>query len=521
MTDILPISECSTKKENTGRRTSVSADKMRQINRDILKLAIPSILANITVPLVGMVDIAVAGHLDGTAGAAAGMSAATMIGGIAIGSSLFDLLYWNFGFLRIGTGGLAAQAYGRGDRRECAGIFARSLCIALACAMLLIAIQWIFVKAAFLVIDCTPEVQALASRYFFIRIWAAPATLGLMAFKGWFIGMQDSVSPMVTDFVVNGMNIIMSMILALGIPYGERSGDVSMSYGWLLQPMGFDGIAAGTVIAQWSGLLTAVVLLLARYRKNTFSSFMAKDLKNLFRGSGTRRFFSMNTDLFVRSLCFIAIYIGFTTLSARYGDLLLAVSSIMMKILMIFSYFTDGFAYAGEALTGRSIGAGDRTTLRRTVIWTFIWSMGIAMIFMGIYHWAGVPLVRMMTSDQDVVEMSRTYLPWLLLMPIAGCAAFTWDGIYIGATASRAMRNSMLWATAAFAAVWLCGTAALHFVPGLDLTTSPPDAPSTEATRHGILAMHILMAAYFAHLLARTVYLTVRRKTFIPSSPAA
>ncbi len=189
---------------------------MNPINKDILKLAIPSILANITVPLVGMVDIAVAGHLD--------TNAATMIGGIAIGSMLFDLLYWNFGFLRVGTGGLAAQAYGRGDRKECARIFARSIGIAFACAFALIAIQWIFVKAAFLVVDCTHEVQELASRYFFIRIWAAPATLGLMAFKGWFIGMQDSVSPMSVDLTVNLMNVLMSFVLALGLGNYEGMG---------------------------------------------------------------------------------------------------------------------------------------------------------------------------------------------------------------------------------------------------------------------------------------------------------
>ena len=154
------------------------------INRSILKLAIPSIFANITVPLVGMVDIAIAGHLSA--------QAATLIGGIAIGSMLFDLLYWNFGFLRIGTGGLTAQAYGAGNRHECAKILGRSLAMSLIIAMLLIAIQWVVVKLAFLFVDCTPEVQSLATRYFYIRIWAAPATLSLMAFKGWFIGMQDS-----------------------------------------------------------------------------------------------------------------------------------------------------------------------------------------------------------------------------------------------------------------------------------------------------------------------------------------
>lgn len=455
---------------------------MQAINRDILKLAIPSILANITVPLVGMVDIAVAGHLD--------TEAATMIGGIAIGSMLFDLLYWNFGFLRVGTGGLTAQAFGRGDRKECARIFVRALGIALACALVLIAIQWLFVKAAFLVVDCTPEVRHLASQYFFVRIWAAPATLGLMAFKGWFIGMQDSVSPMVTDLVVNGMNIMMSIVLALGLTVGP------LHY----EGMGFDGVAAGTVVAQWTGLLTASTLMFFRYRRNTFSFLAAKDLEGIFRGGETRRFFVMNTDLFVRSLCFIAIYIGFTTISAGYGDLLLAVCSIMMKLLMIFSYFTDGFAYAGEALTGRYIGAGDRPMLRQTVRWTFAWSMGIAVLFMGIYHFGGRWLLEMMTSDIAVINMSEHYLPWLLLMPVVGCAAFTWDGIYIGATASKAMRNSMLWAVLAFVAVWAIGIGILNLVP----------VSSTGNLSYDMLAVHVLMAAYFAHLLARTVHLSSR-----------
>ena len=451
---------------------------MNPINKDILKLAIPSILANITVPLVGMVDIAVAGHLD--------TNAATMIGGIAIGSMLFDLLYWNFGFLRVGTGGLAAQAYGRGDRKECAGIFVRSIGIALACALALIAIQWFFVKAAFLVVDCTPEVQVLASRYFFIRIWAAPATLGLMAFKGWFIGMQDSVSPMTVDLTVNLMNVLMSFVLALGL--GRYEG------------MGFPGIAAGTVVAQYSGMAVALFLLLWKYWRNTFAHLTVPDIKSVFKGAETRRFFVMNRDLFIRSLCFIAIYIGFTIISARYGDLLLAVSSIMMKLLMIFSYFTDGFAYAGEAMTGRFIGAKDEPMLRQTIKWTFVWSMSIALIFMLIYQFAGIPMLKMMTSDPSVVEASREYIPWLLLMPIIGCAAFTWDGIYIGATASKAIRNSMLWAVAAFAGVWSVGIFCLGRL---------------DVERYGYIAMHILMAAYFAHLLARTFYLSVRYRRVI------
>ncbi len=400
---------------------------MRQINKDILKLALPSILANITVPLVGMVDIAVAGHLD--------VNAATMIGGIAIGTMLFDLLYWNFGFLRIGTGGLAAQAYGRGDRKECARILSRALGISIAIAVVLLAIQWVFIKAAFMVVDCTPEVQELASRYFFIRIWAAPATLGLMALKGWFIGMQDSVSAMVADVTVNGMNILMSILLALGLTVGDKA---------ILPGMGFPGIAAGTLIAQWTGLLISLSIIVFKYRKDTMALLHKEDFKGLFKGGETRRFFVMNRDLFIRSLCFIAIYIGFTVISARYGDTLLAVSSILMKLLMIFSYFTDGFAYAGEALTGKYIGAQDRPMVGQTVKWTFVWSMGIALIFMLIYQFAGVPMLRLMTSDSSVIEAAKDYMPWLLLMPVVGCAAFTWDGIYIGATASKAIRNTMI-----------------------------------------------------------------------------
>ena len=452
---------------------------MKPINKDILKLAVPSILANITVPLVGMVDIAIAGHLD--------TSAATMIGGIAIGSMLFDLLYWNFGFLRIGTGGLAAQAYGRGDRRECARILTRAAGISLAIAAFLIAIQWIFVKAAFLVVDCTPEVQELATKYFFIRIWAAPATLGLMAFKGWFIGMQDSISAMVTDVTVNGINIVASFLLALGLTVKDTT---------LVPAIGFSGVAVGTVIAQWTGLIVASVILAMKYGRDTMGQMRKEDLRTLFKGRETRRFFVMNTDLFVRSLCFIAIYIGFTVISARYGDVLLAVSSILMKLLMIFSYFTDGFAYAGEALTGRYIGAGDHPMLRQTVKWTFVWSMGLAFSFMVIYQVAGVPMLRMMTSDPTVVTAAKAYLPWLLLMPPVGCAAFTWDGIYIGATASKDMRNSMLWAVVAFALVWAAGIAVLTMQ---NLATDI----------YNKAAMHILMAAYFAHLLARTVYLTI------------
>ena len=472
------------------------------VNGKILKLAVPSILANITVPIVGMADIAVAGHLDSagsdTASSAAmadPVSTATMIGGIAIGTMLFDLLYWNFGFLRVGTGGLTAQACGRGDMREGASILSRALGIALACSAVLIAIQWLFVKGAFLFVDATPQVKELASQYFFIRIWAAPATLSLMAFKGWFIGMQDGVSPMITDLTVNVMNVLMSIVLALGLHLGAFSFD----------GVGFKGIAAGTVAAQYTGLTVAVSILLLKYWKKVFEGFSAASLAGVFKGGETRRFFSMNADLFIRSLCFIGIYIGFTTLAAHYGDLVLAAGSILMKLMMIFSYFTDGFAYAGGAMAGRYIGSKNRAGLVSTVKYVFIWSMGIAALFMVLYGVAGMPMLRIMTSDAEVVEMCRPYLPWLLLMPVIGCAAFTWDGIYIGATSARTMRNAMIWATAGFFLTYLAGIA----LAGIGVKNA--------AGVSGPTALHILLAAYFVHLLARTVHLSLRYRKVVLS----
>ena len=347
--------------------------------------------------------------------------------------------------------------------------------------------------------DSSPEVQTLATKYFFIRLWAAPATLSLMALKGWFIGMQDSVSAMATDMTVNGMNVLMSIILSLGFAVG------GLHYGG----MGFPGVAAGTVVAQYSGLTVALLLLLWKYRKNTLSTVALPELRGLFKGDETRRFFVMNADLYVRSLCFIAIYIGFTIISARYGDVLLAVSSILMKLLMIFSYFTDGFAYAGEALVGKYIGARDRGMLSQSIKWTFVWSMGLALLFMGVYHFAGMPLLRMMTSDASVIEASSAFLPWLLLMPPVGCAAFTWDGIFIGATASKGLRNSMFWAVVAFVSVWVIGILCLTIM--VERQAVAPDQCDG-------LAMHVLMAAYFAHLLARTVYLTVKARKSVLSA---
>ena len=425
------------------------------MNKRILKLAIPSIFANITVPLVGMVDIAVAGRLG----------SAAAIGAIAVGTMLFDLLYWNFGFLRVGTGGLTAQSYGRRCFRDSIKYMTQGLTVSLSSALIILAIQYLFILVAFEFIDCSPEVAELSKQYFFIRIWAAPATLSLFVFKGWFIGMQNTVSPMAIDVVVNLVNVVASIYLGL------------------YTGMGFAGIALGTVIAQYSGLLLAVALFVIYYKK-LFHYF---DIKAALHLQDLKAFFKLNGNLFFRSLCFMLIYSGFTALAARYGDVQLAVSSIMMKLLMLFSYFVDGFAYAGEALAGKYIGAKDRTQLVRAVKLLFVWSAIIGVISTVAYAVGGEWMVRLMTTEPEVITGTRPYLFWLILMPIISCAAFMWDGIYIGATASVAIRNSMIWACVAFYVV--------YFI-----------------FRGYEQSIQVLWYAYFAHLIARTLYLSLVAK---------
>lgn len=449
------------------------------LHKEILRLAVPSILANITVPLVGIVGIAVAGHLDG--------DAPVLIGGMSVGSLLFDMLYWNFSFLRIGTGGMTAQAYGRGDMKAAAGTLVRAVGVSMAIALACILIQWVFVDFVFLFVKCSPEVRVLAENYFHIRIWAAPATLTLMALKGWFIGMQDSISPMVTDLIVNVVNIVGSICLSMGVAFAGFRG------------IGFNGIAAGTVMAQYSGLIFAVSVILLKYRREVFADFTAEDTGKVFMDSQMKRFFSLNADLFLRSLCIMGIYAGITVISARYGDMMLAVSSILVQLMMVFSYFTDGFAYAGEAMTGKFIGRKDIDAVRSTVKGVFIWSMGVAAVFMALYGICGRQMLYALTSDHDVVSSAMEFIPWLIPMPLVGCAAFTWDGIYVGATASRPIRNSCIWAVSGFFIVWFV----MHGIMKTAIAGNPA------------IAVHILMAAFLVHLIIRMTYETALYKRSI------
>ena len=430
----------------------------RSLNRQILGLAIPSILANITVPFVGIVDLAIAGHLGDAAA----------IGGIAVGTMLFDMLYWNVGFLRVGTGGITAQAYGRRDWKCAAETFVQGIATSLLMAFLCLVIQWLYVWVSFLVLDCTPEVASVAKEYFFIRIWAVPATMSLFVFKGWFIGMQNTVYSMITDIWVNVVNMVASWLLAFHTPLGLK------------------GVAVGTLIAQWTGLALASLLLLGRYR-----SIVARaSIRHAIRWQHIRSFFRINLDLFIRSFSMLVVYNGFTIIATYYGDTQLAVSAVMMKLLLLYSYFVDGFAYAGEALTGRFIGEQDKAQLHRVIRLLFWWCLGIAAVSTLAYAVIPQTLIGIITDDPAVHAGCKPFLFWLLLMPVFSCIAFVWDGIYIGATASRALRNGTVGSAVAFLAVYfLC------------------------ARFFGIQSLYI---AYFAHLIWRSAYQTLfaRREVY-------
>lgn len=437
--------------------------KYSDLNKQVLRLAVPSILANITIPLVGIVDTAIAGHISNSAA----------IGGIAIGTMLFDLLYWNFGFLRVGTAGMTAQHYGANNLSRARQILLQSLSIALAGAFTILLLQWLFVNLALYLVPCSNEVAHFAKQYFYIRIWAAPATLCLMAFKGWFIGMQNTIATMTTDLIVNVVNIIASWILAVHTSLGAL------------------GVAYGTLIAQYAGLTTAIIILFCSGKhyiqvKQTSIPFL-QYLSDTLSWNKLKRLFVLNSNLFVRSLCFMVVYVGFTSIASKYGDNELAVSAIMMKLFMLFSYFIDGFAYAGEALTGRFIGEHNNTSLTVSVKILFIWTIALGLICTLVYGIIGTGMIGLMTNQQELITASQPYVIWLILMPLISCLAFMWDGIYVGATAGKEMRNCMIWSAVCF----LLSYIALQ----------------------NIIGIQALYLAYFVHLAVRTLYLTAKWKT--------
>ena len=391
---------------------------MNTHNREILQIALPSIVSNITVPLLGLIDVTIVGHLG----------AASYIGAIAVGGMLFNIIYWIFGFLRMGTGGMTSQAYGRGDEAEMMRLLTRSTGVGMLIAFTLIVLQYPIERTAFSLIETTPEVERLAATYFRICIWGAPAVLGLYSFSGWFIGMQNSRYPMFIAITQNIVNILMSLVLVYGLE------------------MKIEGVAIGTLVAQYAGWLMAIGLWMHRYKHLRPYA----ELRSLTDKGAMRRFFQVNRDIFLRTLCLVSVTVFFTSAGAAQGEVILAVNTLLMQLFTLFSYIMDGFAYAGEALAGKHIGADNRPALRTMVRQLFVWGIALALAFTLIYGIGGEGFLSLLTNEESVITASSTYFYWVLAIPLAGFAAFLYDGIFIGATATGLMLRAMFVASVAF-----------------------------------------------------------------------
>ena len=400
------------------------------MNRRILHLAIPSIVSNITVPLLGLVDVTIVGHLGATA----------YIGAIAVGGLLFNILYWNVGFLRMGTSGLTSQAYGRKDKEAEIRVLVQAVSVGLFSALAMLILQYPIERLAFRLLDTSAEVEQYAVTYFRICIWGAPAVLAQYGFTGWFIGMQNSRYPMYIAIVMNVINIVCSSCFVF------------------LFGMKVEGVALGTVVAQYSGVIMAWWLWFYNY----------KELRGriTFKGSlqliAMRRFFTVNRDIFLRTLCLIGVTTFFTSTGARQGDVILAVNTLLMQLFTLFSYIMDGFAYAGEALSGRYVGACNLVQLKRAVKALFGWGVGLSLVFTLLYGIGGENFLGLLTNDTLVIETAGHYFYWVLAIPLAGFAAFLWDGILIGATATRFMLWAMLVASGSFFVIYYCFSGATN-----------------------------------------------------------
>lgn len=391
---------------------------MNKENKEILAIALPSIVSNITVPLLGLVDVTIVGHLGAT----------SYIGAIAVGSMLFNIIYWIFGFLRMGTGGMTSQAYGANDRDESMRLLMRSTTVGMFISLALIAMQCPIEHIAFILIDSTPEIEQLAQTYFRICIWGAPAVLGLYSFSGWFIGMQNSRFPMLVAITQNIVNILASLILVYGLG------------------LKIEGVALGTLIAQYAGLIMALGLWLYRYRK----FYQPANRLNFLSRQAMMRFFHVNRDIFLRTLCLVAVTVFFTSTGASQGEVILAVNTLLMQLFTLFSYIMDGFAYAGEALTGKHIGANNRQALHQMIKQLFRWGIGLSLAFTLLYGIGGEKFLELLTDETEVIQAADTYFYWVLAIPFAGFSAFLFDGIFIGATATSMMLRSMLTASTSF-----------------------------------------------------------------------
>ena len=391
------------------------------MNREILRLALPNITSNITVPIMGIAGTVIAGRWGGSA---------STIGALAIGVSIFNFIYWNCGFIRMGTSGLTAQAFGAGDMKGATLMLARAAFVSCVVGFGVLALQRPIGLAALEIMHG----DEMVADYFFARIWAVPAGVMLFGLNGWLTGMQNAIIPMIVAIAVNVIHIACSVWFAFGFD------------------LGIIGIAYASVAAQWSGVTVTLIITWLHYRRR-FTAISWREVMDL---AAMRKFFVINRDIIVRTLCIVAAYTFFTAASARMDDpVMLAVNTILLQLFTLFSYMNDGFAYAAEALTGRFIGARDPRSLRRCVRRCMAWCMAVAILYVGLYVGWWQDLLHMFINDTTaddalIVEYAGRYIGWIIAIPLVAAMPFIMDGVMVGATQSRIMRDSMLLATAAY-----------------------------------------------------------------------
>lgn len=386
---------------------------MKPINREILSIAVPSIITNITTPLLALMDVVIVGH----------MGSADYIAAIAVGGTIFNMMYWLFAFLRMGSSGLTAQAHGSQDKEGCDLVLLRGLLVVLLASAAMIALQRPIFKLAGVLFEIEDNILGMVHDYFSILIWGAPASLGAFVISGWFLGQKNAKAPMKVAFIINISNIVIS--LALVYLFGMK----------------IKGVAFGTLSAQWLGFIVALTTAIRKDHPQL------KSLEEILDTTQLKRFFSINVNIFFRTLCLIAVTVWFTRTGSTQGTDILAVNTLLMQFFTLFSYFMDGFAFAGESLCGNYIGKKDSEGLHATIKALFRWSIVMVALFTIIYALAGEGIMSLLSDDAGVIISSKEFFSWVIAIPAVGFAAFTWDGVFIGATRTREMLISIASAT--------------------------------------------------------------------------
>lgn len=380
------------------------------LNKEILRLAIPNIISNISVPLLSTVDTMLMGRLS-----------AAHLGAVGLGSMIFNFIYWNFGFLRMGTTGMTAQEYGKRNKAGISGNLYRASVLALLASLVIVGLQIPLFRLSSILLNVAPEHQDMVAAYFYTRVFDAPAALMLYVLMGWFFGIQNAMVPLVLTVIVNVINITLSAYLVR------------------VQGMGITGVALGTVVAQYTGVFLALIWLGVRYREYLHGW----KLKAFLVWKDVKIFLHVNRDLFIRTVMLTFAFGFFYSQSSKSGEIILAVNVVLLQFVNWMSYGIDGFAYAAESVIGKYKGKDDKPMLLKAIIVIFLWGMGFAAMYMVLYGIAGKSLLYIFTDKTEVIQASLPFLIWMALFPILAFPSYIWDGIFIGLTASKAMRDSM------------------------------------------------------------------------------